>query len=748
MPVPSTKGPDRRLRVLSATDVVHVPPDGSGEVSLDVVNTGVVIDAISARVIGLPAEVATVTPAMLPLFPDASGQIVVRLDLPGTFPAGRHPVTVELTGQAPGITHHDLDVVVSSSPQLSLAASPSAIRSYRKARFDVHVRNTGNVPLDISLRVGDGDRALQTTITPSTLTVAPGGLARAAVTALAPRRFLGSEQDRALRVTASAADVDENLGLVLKQRPLLSRGMLTALTLLAIIVVWAAIFLIGIAGVLGSDPLTKTVPASFFAAAQETAAEEGSGSAPADALPRDGRLPAGVGATLAGAVTGATDGEGVGRITVEALRRGRDGLVVEGSTATQADGSFTLSGLFPGDYLLRFTAEGFDELWFPDAADDAGAEPVPARAQEVTEGLSAVLTGHPGRISGTVDVGEVTEPVSATVSVRATWTGEDEEITAQTQTGADGSYTLPDLPAPGTYELTVTAEGYAPTTITERITGGQHRFASDVRLGAAAGAIAGMVDDGATPLGGVAVTTTVGDTEVAVGTPTVGAVGTFIVPGLPTPGTYVLTFTKDGYTPQTVVIDLSAGESRTDLSVTMTGGAGTVRGRVTDADGAGLGAVDVTVGGAATTVSATTLTDGEVGSFTIAGLEPGSYTLTFSRDGYLPVTVPVNLTEGTADPVAVTLRPAVGTIDGYVTSGGRGLAGAEIEATDGRQVWSTTTTDPPRTESGRPTTGYFQLGGLPEGSYTVSVRRGGEPVASALVAVTPGSITEQLLEVP
>lgn len=745
MPVPSTKGPDRQLRVLSATDVVHVPPDGSGEVSLDVVNTGVVIDAISARVIGLPAEVTSITPAMLPLFPDASGQIVVRLDLPGTFPSGRHPVTVELTGQAPGgpVAHHDLDVVVGTWPQLSLAASPSAIRTYRKARYDVHVRNTGNVPLDVALHVGDGDRALQTTITPSTLTVAPGGLARAAVTALAPRRFLGSEQDRALRVAASAPDVDESLALVLKQRPMLSRGMLTALTLLAIIVVWAAIFLVGIAGVMGSDPLTKTVPASFFAAAQAQ-----DGAPPADALPRDGRLPAGVGATLAGAVTGATDGEGIGRITVDALRQGRDGLVVEGSTATQADGSFTLSGLFPGDYLLRFTAEGFDELWFPEAADDAGAEPVPARAQEVTEDLTAVLTGDPGQISGTVDVGEVTEPVTATVTARATWTAEDEEITAQAQTGTDGSYTLPDLPAPGTYELTVTAEGYAPTTITERITGGQHRFASDVRLGAASGAIAGMVDDGATPLGGVAVTTTVGDTEVAVGTPTIGAVGTFIVPGLPTPGTYVLTFTKDGYTPQTVVIDLSAGESRTDLSVSMAGGAGTVSGRVTDSDGAGLGAVDVTVGGAAATVSATTLTDGEVGAFTIAGLESGSYTLTFSRDGYLPVTVPVDLTEGTADPVAVTLRPAVGTIDGYVTSGGRGLAGAEIEATDGRQVWSTTTTDPPRTESGRPATGYFQLGGLPEGSYTLSVRRDGEPVASALVTVSAGDVTEQLLEVP
>ena len=285
------------------------------------------------------------------------------------------------------------------------------------------------------------------------------------------------------------------------------------------------------------------------------------------------------------------------------------------------------------------------------------------------------LTGHPGQIAGTVDVGDVTAPVTTTVVARAVWPPEGEEITAETVVAADGSYTLADLPAPGSYELTFTAEGYAPTTITERITGGQQRFAPHVRLGAGAGQISGTVTDGSTPIGGVTVTTTVGEAEVTVGTPTVGQVGAFLIPGLPTPGTYVLTFEMDGYTPATVVVDLAAGESRTDLAVNLRGGAGTVTGKVTGADGGGLGGVTVTAGGAETAVEATTLTSGDVGAFTLAGLPPGAYTLTFSLAGYQSVSVPVDLTDGPPAPVRVTLRPALGRIDGVVTSGGTGAGG-------------------------------------------------------------------------
>jgi len=728
------------MRALSTTEVLHVRPGETGEVPVEVVNTSAVIDAVSAQVLGLPADHVTASPPVLALFPDATGRIDVRIALPETFPAGTHPVTVRVAGQAPGSVpaHHDLDVVVDARPALSLAAVPSTVRAGRRAAFELAVRNTGNVPLDVALRAADTDRAVESRITPATVHVAPGAVASCAVQVRGPRRLLGSDVERPLRVTATAEGAEQDVALTFTQRPTVGRGLLTALVLLGIIAVWAGIFLLGILGMLGTDPMPRSAPASFFAATAQDGA--GPGGAPAGAVPKDGLLPAGVGGSLAGTVVGATDGQGLGRITTEAWRRGRDGLVLVGSAATQADGSFEIAGLFPGDYLLRVAAEGYDEVWYPAASSAEGARTVSAAAQSVTDGIGVALVGHPGEISGTVDVGDTTQPVETTVRAVATWTDEGAEVAAETIAGPDGSYVLPQLPAPGTYELTFTAEGYSPTTITERITGGQQRFAQHVRLAAGAGQVGGTVTDGVSPLGGVTVRTTVGDAEVVVGTPTVGQVGTFVVPGLPTPGTYVLTFELEGYTSATAVVDLTAGQSLTDLAVVLRGGAGTVTGRVTLPDGAGLGGVSVTAGGAETTLGATTLTAGDVGAFTLSGLAPGTYTLTFAHPGFRPVSVPVDLTGGPPAPVTVTLRPATGRIEGIVTAGGRGAVGMDVTATDGRTTRTTTTTTrPPSAPGGAATPGYYLFADLPAGTYTVSVSIDGRVESTGVVQVSAGS---------
>lgn len=745
---------------MSPVEVVDVAPGGAGEIVLEVVNTSAVIEGITARVLGMPPEAVTVTPAVLPLFPDAVGRLVVRLDVPTSFPAGRHPVTVEVVGQAgTQVVHHDVDVVVGERAGLALAAAPTVVRARRRARFAVDVRNEGNVALDVALRSSDADRTIATRIVPSTVHVAPGAAARCLVDVKGPRQLFGGDRDRPLRVEATALESTAVVALVLRQRSLISRGLLTALVLLAIVGTWAAIFLLGIRSVLGVEPVTK-VPAvpsttgaaqSFFAATPidgtvGEGASDGPGAAgAAGAADRSSALPAGLGATLRGTVRGASDGEGVGRVTVEAHRRTRDGdLRVAGSAATQQDGSYVVAGLFPGQYLLSFSAEGYETLWYPSAPDESGAQPVVGRAQEAATGLDVAIVGDPASIAGTVDVGDVSSPVPVQVVARAVWRGEGEEpLVVETTTDDAGGYVLTGLEAPGTYELTFTAPGYRPTTLTERVSGGQARFATRVGLGAATGQISGSVTDGAAPLGGVTVTTTVDGAEVVVGTPTVGAVGTFVLPSLPTPGTYVLEFTRDGFTPRTVVVDLAAGLSRTDVAVQMRGGAGTVSGRLVGPDGQGLGGAAVAVGGAATAVTATTLTTGTVGAFTVAGLEPGVYTLTFTLPGWAPQSVPVDLTSGTTLPLTVTLRPALGTVEGRVLRDGAGVAGVEVVATDGQRTWAATST----AVAGRPT-GYYALAQLPSGTYTVTLSQAGRVVETAVVRVTAGSTVTQDLSLP
>lgn len=734
------------MRVMSPVEVVELEPGGSGEVVLEVVNTSAVIEGVTARVLGLAPELVTVTPAVLPLFPDAVGRLVVRLDLPTTFPAGRHPVTVEVVGQAgTHVVHHDVDLVVGEQPALALAAAPTVVRARRRARFAVDVRNEGNVALDVALRSSDADRTIATRIVPSTVHVAPGAAARCLVDVRGPRQLFGGDRDRPLRVEATALDSSAVVALVLRQRSLVSRGLLTALVLLAIVATWAAIFLLGIRSVLGAEPVTKVAPESFFAAtALGGTAGAGGAIAPAGALDRSGALPAGLGATLSGTVVGASDGEGVGRITVTAHRRTRDGGTEPvGAAATQQDGSYVVAGLFPGQYLLSFSADGYDTVWYPSAPDEAGAQAVVGRAREVTADLDVAVVGQPASITGTVDVGDVSTPVTVEVQARAVWRGDDDPLVVTATTDEAGGYVLTGLEAPGTYELSFTAEGYRPTTITERVTGGQERFATTVGLTAGTGQISGTVTDGTSPVGGVTVTTTVDGAEVVVGTPTVGAVGTFVLPSLPTPGTYVLEFTRDGFTPRTVVVDLAAGQSRGDVAVQMRGGAGTVSGRLVGPDGQGLGGATVSVGGGPTAVTATTLTTGTVGAFTVAGLEAGVYTLTFTLPGWAPQSVPVDLTSGTSLPLTVTMRPSLGTVEGRVLRDGAGVAGVDVVATDGQRTWSATST----AVAGRPT-GYYALAQLPSGTYTVSVSQSGRVVETAVVRVTAGGTVTQDLTLP
>ena len=66
------------------------------------INTGAVIDGITARVVGLPERQVTTKPPVLALFPEAAGRMTVSLGLPAAFPAGRHPLTVEVHSRQDG----------------------------------------------------------------------------------------------------------------------------------------------------------------------------------------------------------------------------------------------------------------------------------------------------------------------------------------------------------------------------------------------------------------------------------------------------------------------------------------------------------------------------------------------------------------------------------------------------------------------------------------------------------------------
>jgi len=812
------------MLVSAQSQLIDVPPGGSADVVLEVRNTSEIIDGVTTRIIGVPVATVTSRPALLPLFPDASGQVTVSVGLPSSYPAGRHPVTVEVASAGAGLPSAflDLDLLVPARPELTLSCRPQLIRARRQARFAVLLTNSGNVPLDVELAAVDADRAVRTAFQPARLRVEAGSAATCLLTVRGPRMITGAELDRTLTVQATArqagqvsavppdgeavhytgqdedefwldelrelnggqgpalnggqgpalnggqkpgrhgslhpdlaVDPAEQLPPIvqtvlvrLRQRPLLSRGLLTALVLTAIVGLWAAAFLLGLGQAFKGEPMTKQAPASFFAGIaghnnMANAAAVTSGGSPAGALPKTGPLPPGVGGIVSGTVTAASNHQPTGRILVEALRRTDSGLQVVSSAATQTDGTYSLAGLFPTSYLLRFSATGYRTVWYPGVPTEAGAGPVTTTAAAVTGGIDAVITGLPASIQGSIDPGDTLQQVTATVQATSLVGNVTKPIATATTVG--GKYRLANLPAPGTYQLSFTAPGYQPTTVVTTVGGGQQRYQPTVLLSVGNGQIGGTVTGGGQPLGGVVITTTVNGKDVTAGTPTTGAVGSFLLPNLPTPQTYVITFTAAGYGSQTSVVQLGPGQSRTGLQVDLTPGVGSVTGVLTDPAGNRLGGATVTVGGAPTAMATTTLTTGAVGYFNVNSLPaPGQYTLTFSLPGYAATTVPIKLTADGAPPtVRVTMATALGSITGVITDpDGAPLQGATVTATDGRQNWQVLSTG---ASPGLADGGYLLANLLP-GTYTVTVTMPGLGQQTALLTVTAGQTIRQDLQ--
>ncbi|AZI58015.1 carboxypeptidase regulatory-like domain-containing protein [Nakamurella antarctica] len=800
------------MRITTELEELDLVPGESAEFAVDVINTGDLIEGVSARIIGLSSSLVKSYPLVLPLFPDSTGRMVLTLTLPASFPAGRHPLSVEVKSRTrdTDASYTDIDLIVPPHPGLLVSAHPKMVRSRRSSRFVLTLTNPGNVALDVRLTASDPQAAMSIKCSPSTVTVPAGATLEPIVEVKSRRVFLGSDTDKPITVAAAGVPVrtlplrtqgrglritevstllaaapdrpvvaepistlalapepltEASCVLTVRHRPYFTRGLLTVVILLTILLIWAAVFLFGLNQVFTGDPQTKSAPASFFAASSQVAALNAAAAAgeppptgpaagaqpalaPAGALPKDGTLPAGLGGAIGGTVTAMSNGAPVGRILVEAQRQDRSGAWISASSAaTQADGSYEVSGLFPGRYVLRLSADGFQTAFAPGVSNVGAASPVEVNAGAATANVNAVITGNPATITGKIDPGDNLLPVVSQVTVTPIGGTGMAPVVPPVATDADGKYSIPDLPAPFTYELSFTTPGYQATSIRSTVTGGSQRFEPTVVLGTAPGSITGLVTDGIAGLGGVAVATSVDGKDVVTGTPTTGSVGQFALAELPTPATYVLTFSAKNYATQTIVVDLGPGEVLGNLKVPMVGGTGLVSGRLVDASGKGLGGATVTVGGTENPPTTTTVTDGDVGSFSLAGLpSPGSYTITFRLPEYADQTVPLTLTsESPPSSLLVTMASSLGRITGRVLdAAGNPMIGIAVTATDGKRLWPSTTT----AASGGQPSGGFVIAQLPVGPYTLTARTADGRTVTALVPVQAGMVAATNFTIP
>lgn len=369
----------------------------------------------------------------------------------------------------------------------------------------------------------------------------------------------------------------------------------------------------------------------------------------------------------------------------------------------EADGTFIVKGLRPGDYTLQFVAF--------DGTEAAKRVQVPA-ANVVIE-LPALV-----QVRGRVLDDATGEPVAAAYTVSAQ-TADLRSVTVE------GNEPFAISLRPGPSRLTATAPGYAPKSLDIQVEEGK---TSDVvfRLVRARRVTGRITDDGGLPVEGAYVALAESDEREAES----DADGAFVLDGVPL-GAQTLAVTSKRHIGTTASVP--AGESDERVDVVLRRGV-SVRGHVILANGEPVENAQVHADTAASDGEFRIAVTDANGAFTIEGLIPARYELTARRHDL-----------GESDPVPAQ-APASEVVIALKASGGTGVVhGRVLGFQDKKWEYGMVTVVPGMTSAMIGRDGRYRLERVPAGEVEVRAFAGtgaGIAVSAPPVTVTVGAGAE------
>src|SRR5262249_19599101 len=132
------RGGDRLVvRTVAESSRLRVRPGRPATLFIDVTNTSAVIDGITAVVAGIAPSWRQLIQPLVALFPEATGRLALRFDVPTSFPAGDVPVIVRVfsTIDAQEIAEHDVLLIVEPVEAGELQLRPSLVNGGSQAEM-------------------------------------------------------------------------------------------------------------------------------------------------------------------------------------------------------------------------------------------------------------------------------------------------------------------------------------------------------------------------------------------------------------------------------------------------------------------------------------------------------------------------------------------------------------------------------------------------------------------------------------
>lgn len=684
--MPAAEGPPR----LAVADRVQIGAGTTATVAVTVTNTADQPRVMAVTVLGLDSDWVPRPVRTDPIAPGHSLDVLLPLSpasgaVPATYPCAIAVQALDpVTGRAMSAPElAELALTVSAPGQVGIEIQPSTSTSVASKRLVVQVSNRGSTPASVRLEALSSSRA-PLRLSASTMDVAPGETVRVGgrIRVRRPRLF-GQRARHAFTVTALSAGAPRTAQGSFTAKPLFGSTGAKAIAMVAIVALWAGLAVVFIPR-LADQVKTKQEARSAALAGQSSNGGAG-------------------GAAGSGGQAGGNATAGGGKVKPPA-KPAASGVQFNGVVAADEPSGVTVS--------MKSTS----------LVDENAANAVPI-------GVSGGR-GMMGRIPAT----------AVHVSTKAA--GGDKRSTLTRQ---DGAWAFPRVASPGFYLLTFAKPGYQTQRYILDAASAAAVEPLKVTLVAGQGHLSGHIRGPSGAVGGAQVTITDGTNTVTTSTNSTGAIGDWSVDGLSTPSTYVVTVSKPGLGAESAQVSLAAGGSD-QVNMTLKAGVGSVVGTISAEDDlgvmGGLGGAEVTATDGTVTRSATTVTSGPVGKFTLSDLPtPGTYTVTVAAPGYQPQTSTVSLKAGQswAD-LSTTLTPdsaiITGTISVQSESGetGAGLVGVGLVLSNEDNTYKTMTTSQPA--------GAFRFSGVAPGTYVLSSQLFGYTTDYVTVEAVAGQTTE------